>query len=40
MTSEAKNNNDKKVYDLEERTAKFGERIIEFAILNTSRKGK
>ena len=31
MTSEIQNTNDKKVYDLEERTALFGERIIDFA---------
>jgi hypothetical protein len=40
MTSEIQNTNDKKVYDLEERTAQLGEGIIGFAILNTSRKGK
>lgn len=28
MTNEAQNPNDKKVYDLEERTAQFGENII------------
>jgi four helix bundle protein len=31
MTSEIQNTNDKKVYDLEERTALFGEEIIDFA---------
>ncbi len=30
MTNEAQNPNDKKVYDLEERTAQFGESIIDF----------
>ena len=30
MTREAQNPNDQKVYDLEDRTAKFGEDIIEF----------
>ncbi len=30
MTNEAQNPNDKKVYDLEERTAVFGENIIDF----------
>lgn len=30
MTNEAQNPNDKKVYDLEERTAQFGENIIDF----------
>ena len=40
MTNEIQNTNDKKVYDLEERTALLGEGIIDFAKLNTSRKGK
>jgi hypothetical protein len=40
MTSEIQNTNVKKVYDLEQRTALFGEIIIDFAILNTSRKEK
>ena len=40
MTSEIQNTNEKKVYDLEERTALLGEGIIDFAILNTSRKAK
>jgi hypothetical protein len=40
MTSKIQNTNIKKVYDLEERTALFGEIIIDFAILNISRKGK
>ncbi len=31
MSNQIKNPNDKKKYDLEERTAKFGEAIIEFA---------
>jgi four helix bundle protein len=31
MTNEFQNPNDKKVYDLEERTARFGEDIIDFA---------
>ncbi|SRR3989344_644955 len=31
MSNQAQNPNDKKKYDLEERTAKFGEDIIEFA---------
>lgn len=31
MTNQAQNPNDQKKYDLEERTAKFGETIIEFA---------
>ena len=31
MPNESKNQNSKKRYDLEERTAKFGEKIIEFA---------
>jgi four helix bundle protein len=31
MSNQAPNLNDKKRYDLEERTAKFGEDIIEFA---------
>ena len=30
MTNKVKNTNDKKIYDLEERTAKFGEAVIEF----------
>jgi four helix bundle protein len=30
MTNEAQNPNDKRVYDLEERTAQFGENIIDF----------
>jgi len=30
MPNEAQNQNDKKQYDLEERTAKFGEEVIEF----------
>jgi len=30
MTNEAKSPNDKKVYDLEERTAIFGENVIDF----------
>ena len=30
MPNQAQNPNDKKIYDLEERTAKFGEDIIEF----------
>jgi four helix bundle protein len=30
MPNEAPNSNDKSVYDLEERTARFGERIIDF----------
>ena len=30
MTNEYQNKNAKKIYDLEERTAKFGEEIIEF----------
>lgn len=30
MSNQAQNPNDKKKYDLEERTAKFGEEIIEF----------
>jgi len=30
MTNQAQNPNDKKKYDLEERTARFGEAIIEF----------
>ena len=30
MTNKIKNPNDKKTYDLEERTAKFGEEIIKF----------
>jgi len=30
MSNQAQNPNDKKKYDLEERTAKFGENIIEF----------
>ena len=31
MTSEIQNTNEKKVYDLEERTALLGEGIIDFA---------
>jgi hypothetical protein len=31
MSSQPPNQNDKERYDLEERTAKFGEDIIEFA---------
>ncbi len=31
MTNQTQNPNDKKIYDLEERTANFGEDIIEFA---------
>lgn len=31
ITSEVQNTNDKKVYDLEERTALFGEDVIDFA---------
>ncbi|OQX51409.1 four helix bundle protein [candidate division CPR3 bacterium 4484_211] len=31
MTNQIQNPNDKKVYDLEERTATFGESIVEFA---------
>jgi four helix bundle protein len=31
MTSEIQNTNDKKIYDLEERTALLGEKIIDFA---------
>jgi hypothetical protein len=38
MTSEIQNTNDKKVYDLEERTALFGEGIIDFAKLNIPEK--
>ena len=30
MTNKAENPNDKKVYDLEERTARFGENVIDF----------
>src|SRR3972149_6349540 len=30
MSNKVKNTNDKKIYDLEERTARFGEAIIEF----------
>jgi len=30
MTNKAENPNDKKVYDLEERTALFGENVIDF----------
>jgi four helix bundle protein len=33
MTKEIQKPNDKKVYDLEERTAQFGEQIIDFAKL-------
>jgi len=32
MPNQAQNSNNKKVYDLEERTAKFGEDIIEFTV--------
>ena len=31
MTNQTESSNDKKKYDLEERTAKFGENVIEFA---------
>jgi len=31
MTDQFKKSNDKRVYDLEERTARFGEAVIEFA---------
>ena len=30
MSNQAQNTNDKKVYDLEERTARFGESVIDF----------
>lgn len=30
MPNQAQNSNDSKIYDLEERTAKFGENVIEF----------
>jgi hypothetical protein len=39
MTSEVKISSDKKVYDLEERTALLGEGIIDFAKLNIPDKG-
>lgn len=32
MTNQAQNTNVKKVYDLEERTARFGESVIEFCL--------